>query len=143
MKAQSDSSLLQLPPAGKGGHTTLPRASAGTVLMVSKWDGACATWEGLWDPKSTKRKCSRGFASRVAATWAKVSLGRGACGASCGSGKVTERGRTYKGPTRLSRSILAAPSASAGLWETTGLCDRTGKGPKAHLEVSCTFFRAV
>lgn len=97
VKAGVDSSPLQLQPAGEGGHTRLPRAGAGTISMVSKQDGACAMWKGLWDPKTTKRKYKLGFASRVAATWANVSLGRGACGASCGGGKVTGREQTLRG----------------------------------------------
>lgn len=39
MEAEADTSSLQRQPAGEGGHTALPRASVGTVLMVRKWDG--------------------------------------------------------------------------------------------------------
>lgn len=76
-------------------HNTQPYIPAtshtGVVSMVSRCGGPSVTQEGLWNPKSTERKGKVGFATRVA-TWAKVSLERGACGASCGGGNIKDRG---------------------------------------------------
>lgn len=80
-------------------HNTRPYIPAtshtGAVSMVSRCDGPSVTQEGLWNPESTERKGKVGFATRVA-TWAKVSLERGACGASCGGGNIKDQGWTLQ-----------------------------------------------